>query len=163
MLRVNKQLAKTAPCPCQSGESYGNCCAPYHDKKRPAPTPMALMRSRFSAYVLDLRVYLINTWAPQTRPSQLPPPSLNWIALNVLEAPDPTKTATPEKGTVHFKAVYQDGNTWGFLEENSRFEKIEECWYYVNGDVREGILKPKRNEPCMCNSGKKFKACCGKG
>lgn len=26
-----------------------------------------------------------------------------------------------------------------------------------------GDAKPKRNEPCPCGSGKKYKQCCGKG
>lgn len=162
MLPVNKPLAPAAPCPCQSGENYGNCCAPYHNSARTAPTPEALMRSRFSAYALDLRAYLINTWTPQTRPKHLPPPSLHWVGLSILDAPDPEKTPTPDHGAVHFRAIHRQGDNWGFLEERSTFLRINTRWFYLDGQVQEGTLKPKRNAPCLCNSGKKFKACCGK-
>ena len=41
------------PCPCGSGQSYTTCCGPWHAGV-PAPTAEALMRSRYSAYVLGL-------------------------------------------------------------------------------------------------------------
>lgn len=34
-------------CPCGSGDTYGNCCRPFHHGKT-APTAETLMRSRFS-------------------------------------------------------------------------------------------------------------------
>lgn len=48
-------------CPCFSSKPYTECCAPYHTKKQGAPTPLALMRSRFSAYVLGLVDYIMDT------------------------------------------------------------------------------------------------------
>ena len=64
------------------------------------------------------------------------------------------------EGTVHFRALYRAGGGWGYLEENSRFVRDDERWYYVSGDTREGTLKPGRNESCPCGSGRKYKACC---
>lgn len=29
--------------------------------------------------------------------------------------------------------------------------------------IQRGEAKPKRNDPCPCGSGKKYKQCCGKG
>ncbi|MDY6840045.1 MAG: SEC-C metal-binding domain-containing protein [Pseudomonadota bacterium] len=44
--------------------------------------------------------------------------------------------------------------------ENSEFLRENRNWYYLRGDTREGQLKPGRNDPCPCGSGKKYKACC---
>lgn len=61
-----KHAMKTQPdaaCPCDSGQSYKNCCQPLH-KGSKAPSPEALMRSRYSAYVLHLTAYIIKTTHP---------------------------------------------------------------------------------------------------
>ncbi|MEC9085421.1 MAG: SEC-C metal-binding domain-containing protein, partial [Pseudomonadota bacterium] len=49
---------------------------------------------------------------------------------------------------------------WGYLEERSDFSKENGRWFYREGETREGVLKPGRNDPCPCGSGRKFKACC---
>ena len=43
------------------------------------------MRSRYSAYVLRLVPYLLETWHPRTRPATLvaDPPGLRWLGLQV--------------------------------------------------------------------------------
>ena len=43
---------KGDPCPCGSGPSFGECCARIITGETPAPTAEALMRSRYSAYVV---------------------------------------------------------------------------------------------------------------
>jgi SEC-C motif domain protein len=50
-----------------------------------APTAEALMRSRYSAYVLGLHGYLLDTWHPSTRPAVIDadPPGLRWLGLQV--------------------------------------------------------------------------------
>src|SRR5947208_1479091 len=48
------------PCPCHSKKKYKKCCGPAHGGT-PAPTPEALMRSRYSAYVLGLAEYVLDT------------------------------------------------------------------------------------------------------
>src|SRR5215469_12105793 len=48
-------------CPCHSGARYAECCGPLHEKKRPAATPEALMRSRYAAFALGLGQYLVDT------------------------------------------------------------------------------------------------------
>lgn len=52
-----------APCPCHSGKKYKRCCRPWHQGD-PAPSPEALMRSRYAAYALGLVDYVIATTAP---------------------------------------------------------------------------------------------------
>jgi SEC-C motif-containing protein len=47
------------PCPCGLPATYFSCCGRYHQGEQAgrAPTPEALMRSRYSAFVKDLRPY----------------------------------------------------------------------------------------------------------
>lgn len=142
-------------CPCDSGLEYAACCRPFHEGAL-APTPETLMRSRYSAFVKVLPTYLLDTWHPSTRPSSLNlEGSPAWCRLTILAA----KAATAE-GTVHFRACYRAGNGWGYLEERSRFLREGGQWFYLDGETKEGVLKPGRNEPCPCGSGRKFKACC---
>lgn len=143
------------PCPCGSMKPYAECCQPLHQGKA-APSPEALMRSRYAAFVLTLPDYLLATWHSSTRP-----PSLNldgspdWASLSIL---DSEQTGTD--GRVHFRAVYKAGKGWGYLEEASRFVQEEGRWYYLSGNTSEGPFKPGRNDPCPCGSGRKYKACC---
>lgn len=146
-------------CPCGSGEAYAACCQPYHRGKA-APAPEALMRSRFSAFVLNLPGYVTATWHPSTRPQSLDlTDSPAWASLQVLASDDAVK-GSENQGRVHFRAVFRAGPNWGYLEEDSSFIREAGRWYYLSGDTREGMLKPGRNEPCPCGSGRKYKACC---
>jgi SEC-C motif-containing protein len=57
------------PCPC-GHTSYARCCGPLHEGGI-ASSAEALMRSRYSAYVLKREDYLLATWHPSTRPASL--------------------------------------------------------------------------------------------
>ncbi|QSP95784.1 YchJ family protein [Marinobacter salinisoli] len=143
------------PCPCGSGRPYQACCQPAH-AGAPAKTPEALMRSRYSAFVLGLPDYLLATWHASTRPASLSlEDSPRWASLQVID-----HGQQGNSGQVHFRAIYRTATGWGFLEERSDFVREAGRWFYVSGDTDEGILKPGRNDPCPCGSGKKHKACC---
>jgi len=51
-------------CPCHSQKNYDKCCEPFHKKKTTPSSPLELMRSRYSAYALNLSQYLIETTHP---------------------------------------------------------------------------------------------------
>ena len=143
-------------CPCGSQQHYDTCCQPFHHNEADAPTPEALMRSRYSAFVLGLADYLLATWHPDTRPATLPlESSPQWVGLQVLSAGE-----QGERGQVHFRAVYRLPDGFGFLEEESEFLKEGSRWFYASGKTREGRLSPGRNDRCPCGSGRKYKACC---
>lgn len=142
-------------CPCGNSEAYSACCQPYHEGK-PAPTPEHLMRSRYCAFALKLTDYLQATWHSSTRPQTLDlTGSPRWASLRVLSASE-----SGSEGRVHFRAIYRADRGWGYLEEESTFVREGGHWYYIGGDTTEGMLKPGRNEPCPCGSGKKHKVCC---
>lgn len=143
-------------CPCGSGTAYADCCGPYH-QGAPAPSPEALMRSRYSAFALDLRDYLLSSWHASTRPASLAADdTTHWVRLEILGS-----QAAGDQGRVHFRATFREGRRWAVLEEESRFLREAGRWYYQEGETSWQRLKPGRNDPCPCGSGRKFKACCG--
>jgi SEC-C motif-containing protein len=54
-------MARHDECPCHSGVRYGECCRPLHEGKRPAASPVELMRSRYAAFARGLGAYLVET------------------------------------------------------------------------------------------------------
>jgi len=143
-------------CPCGSGEALGSCCGPYQDGK-PAPSAEALMRSRYSAYVLDNHEYLINTWHPDSRPEQLGGTALHWIGLEIVRTE--RGGASDSEGVVEFMASYATGSKGKCLHETSHFVREGGLWFYVDGECQ--LTDIGRNDICPCGSGKKFKKCCG--
>lgn len=92
------------------------------------------MRSRYSAYVLGLGDYVLQTWHPRTRPEAIEPdpPGLRWLGLQVrCHAPEDNGRAT-----VEFVARSKLGGRAHRLHETSRFERLDGHWLYVDGDVR---------------------------
>ena len=88
-MATRNRLSNHAPCPCDSGQTYVDCCGPWHAgllQGLHAPTPEALMRSRYSAYVLGLPDYLLATWHPGTAPGELELPLVKWLGLEVRQA-----------------------------------------------------------------------------
>ncbi|MDO9386967.1 MAG: YchJ family metal-binding protein [Thiobacillus sp.] len=124
-----------AACPCGSGRVLEACCGRFHAGV-PAPDAEALMRSRYSAYVLGLEDYLLATWHPDTRPAALDldvPPRPQWLGLAV-KAHVPLDAS---HATVEFVARYKRNGRAFKLHETSRFEQVDGRWLYVGGDIRE--------------------------
>jgi SEC-C motif domain protein len=48
-------------CPCGTGRSYRECCAPCHFGDREAPDAVSLMRSRYAAFAVGDTAYLWRT------------------------------------------------------------------------------------------------------
>ncbi|MWJ27467.1 zinc chelation protein SecC [Halomonas sp. ZH2S] len=143
-------------CPCGGDKPLADCCGRYHAGEL-APTPEALMRSRYSAFVLNLTDYLLASWHPSTRPANLAPDSSSrWLRLEILESAE-----EGGKGQVAFRAVFKEGRRWAVLEETSRFVREEGRWFYLDGTPDITRLKPGRNDYCLCGSLRKFKSCCG--
>ena len=159
-------------CPCQSGLSFDACCGPIL-AGAPAPTALALMRSRYTAYVRGDVAHLARTLAPEHRAGfdaadvGAGMRQTQWLGLEILDTMDggvEDRTGTVEF-VARFKAQGQAGGQVRALHERSRFRRDEADggWVYIDGktDVQP-VKKPGRNEPCPCGSGKKFKQCCGR-
>lgn len=92
------------------------------------------MRSRYSAYVLGLHDYLLATWHPRTRPSDLSgaEPGLRWLGLEVRRV----VVTDDSHASVEFVARHKLAGRAGRLHETSRFEREAGRWVYVDGDLR---------------------------
>jgi SEC-C motif-containing protein len=120
-------------CPCGSGKTYAQCCGRLHAGAENALTAEALMRSRYSAYVLKLDNYLLATWHPSTRPSELDltADDSKWLGLEVKKY----ALQDAEHATVDFVARYRIAGRGHRLHELSRFVREDGRWYYVDGDL----------------------------
>lgn len=118
-------------CPCDPKHSYGNCCGALHAGTAAADAE-ALMRSRYSAYVLGDRDYLLASWHPSTRPlaMDLEGP-LRWLRLKVLAH----RRVDDTHAEVDFEAKFIDRGRHGVLRERSRFVREGGRWFYVDGDL----------------------------
>ncbi len=96
-----------------------------------APDAEALMRSRYSAFVLDQLQYLLDTWHSSTRPPSLEPnPSdLKWLGLDVKDYVRQDDT----HATVEFVARHRQAGQASRLHELSRFVCEDGRWYYIDG------------------------------
>ena len=130
-------MTKPADCPCGSGDVYAACCGLLHDGV-PAETALALMRSRYTAYVRGDVDYLaatqrapidragVATWSRDTI----------WLGLEivVVERGGPDDS----DGVVEFIARGATNGKPFAMRERSRFERVDGAWIYVDGRVTRG-------------------------
>lgn len=132
------------PCPCRTREAtsalYADCCGRWHEglaRGEHAPTPGALMRSRYSAYALAqgrapcppaIVEYLMQTWHPSTAPGALELGPLNWTGLEILH-----EQVSGDAGVVEFVAHHKVNGRAAKLHELSRFVHEAGAWRYVDG------------------------------
>lgn len=92
------------------------------------------MRSRYAAFVVGDREYLLTSWATATRPSTLSlEPGIDWRRLRILDAVD--GGPEDETGVVEFVAHYREPDgTRASQRERSRFmrEGADRAWRYLD-------------------------------
>ena len=122
-----------AMCPCDSGKAYATCCGPLHAGAA-AETAEQLMRSRYSAYAIGDRDYLLATWHATTRPRALTlddAQTTRWLGLSVKRH---VQTES-DRAAVEFVARYRSGGAPAMrLHEVSQFIRDDGRWYYVDGE-----------------------------
>ena len=126
-------------CPCGSGHEYRQCCAPYLTWQVPAATAEQLMRSRYTAYVMRDKDYLLATWHASTRPAQLQLETdvpTSWLGLKIVATI--AGKAQDSDGMVEFIARYKLNGKAHRLHEESRFVREQGRWLYVSGTIRHG-------------------------
>ncbi len=159
-------------CPCGSGKKYGECCEPIIKGTAKAATAEALMRARYTAYVVHEIEFIVSSceegegiadidrkatenWSRQSQ----------WHGLQILRTEKGAEN--DDEGVVEFTANYTMKQMHDVHHEVASFKKVNGEWKYVSGNLitttvrREG-RKIGRNEPCPCGSGKKYKQCCGR-
>ncbi len=121
-------------CSCGNAKPYLQCCGLYISGKAVAPTPEALMRSRYSAYTRGNMNYIARTmkgaaleefdldsaaaWAQSVR----------WLKLEVLRSQQ-----SDTQGFVEFIAHFVLRGTKDTLHEVSEFKLFGQEWFYVDG------------------------------
>lgn len=93
------------------------------------------MRSRYSAYVLQLDDYVHRTWHASKRPSmsELQQDGAGkWLGLEVR-----AHTSDGDQASVEFVARYKLGGKAHRLHEVSRFVREQGQWYYLDGTFPE--------------------------
>ncbi|WP_342618933.1 YchJ family metal-binding protein [Rhodoferax sp. GW822-FHT02A01] len=139
-----KTLDAHQPCPCgrlaagKGGKplTYGSCCGRWLEPQTASafpPDAESLMRSRYSAFVLEREAYLLQSWAAQHRPANIDfDAGVKWLGLEV-RAHRQTGADTAE---VEFVARQKPmGGPAVRLHERSRFVRRDGRWLYVDGDA----------------------------
>jgi SEC-C motif-containing protein len=139
-----KALDGTSPCPCgrlaqPQGKpvAYAQCCGAWLEAEGPtgpfAPDAQALMRSRYSAFVLERAPYLLATWQASHRPAVIVfEPGVRWLGLEVRRYAVTDAT----HAVVEFVARQKPAGAPAVrLYERSRFVREDGRWLYVNGDA----------------------------
>ncbi|HEY9308601.1 MAG TPA: YchJ family metal-binding protein [Microbacterium sp.] len=128
------RVADGDPCPCGTGDLFDGCCAPALRGTPPA-TAEALMRSRYTAFVVGDARYLEETWHPGTRPDDLAlDAAQRWTGLEIVDVDAGTEGDT--RGVVEFRATWRHGRDRGLLHERSRFLRRSGRWWYMDGEIR---------------------------
>lgn len=159
----------TLPCPCGTPLSFEQCCQPlilnkHRLDKQIATNPESLMRSRFTAYLLEDYDYILATYGPKQRITlsvtelEQSAAGTKWLKL-VIHA----SSHVGLNAKVEFSAYYQSEQQFYVLHETSDFTCENAQWYYTTGIIHKdsGPYVQQRNDQCLCNSGKKYKKCCG--
>ncbi|MEW7278301.1 YchJ family metal-binding protein [Aquimarina sp. 2201CG1-2-11] len=122
-------------CYCGNKRSYNDCCAKVHQDINLATTAEALMRSRYSAYVLSKGDYLMKSHHTSTRPLKEKKAiikwakAVQWIKLEVISTTN--GAISDSEGTVEFKAFYYDEQGLQMIHENSKFVRENGYWVYL--------------------------------
>lgn len=123
-------------CPCgrvHQGQrlAYQDCCGPLLETDAFAPDAQSLMRSRYSAFVLERRDYLLRTWHVSHRPGLLEfDPGVKWLGLDVRQH----RVLDDSHAEVEFIARQKPaGGPAVRLHERSRFIREDGRWLYVDG------------------------------
>ena len=129
--------APNRACPCgrldakRKPLAYAQCCGKWLESDTPAPDATSLMRSRYSAFVLERRGYLLQTWHASQRPASLEfDPGVKWLGLEVRSH----RVLDATHAEVEFIARQKlAGGPAVRLHERSRFVLEQGRWLYVDG------------------------------
>lgn len=127
-------------CRCHSRKQEKRCCGPLL-AGRAAPSPVALMRSRFAAYAKGDADYIMATTHPDSPHRGADPDAwragivhfcetTRFAGLSILSAPPPEG----DQGEVTFHAeLVQHGRDASFTER-STFRRVGGRWLYLDGE-----------------------------
>lgn len=118
-------------CFCDTGLLFAECCGLYLEKNQKAPTALALMRSRYSAYAIHNADYLLETTYVSERKFYSKSEILKWAVNNKWQK---LEILSFTENTVEFKAYFLDSNQKPQTHyEFSTFKFENGEWFYLDG------------------------------
>lgn len=157
-------------CPCGSGTPLTTCCSPFIEGTVQAESAEQLMRARYTAHTIAKMKFIIDTHHPSSR-GEIDEAATtkwaaesDWLGLDIRNVDDTDETTTRIEFTARYRDVDKQRHTH---HEVAVFEKYHGQWYFRDAEVPEikqfirEAPKQGRNDPCACESGKKYKKCCG--
>lgn len=142
--------AENQPCPCGSAQVYSNCCAPYHKGELLPPSPLAVLRSRYTAFCWRNVGYVIESTHPTCRDYQEDRiawaksldkngmfDSYEFVNLNVMNEEGGEEGEAFIDFQVKLRSIESGEETT--VAEKSRFLKEDGKWTYASGDVRSTV------------------------
>jgi SEC-C motif-containing protein len=121
-------------CFCGSAISFQNCCEKYINGSQKAPTALALMKSRYSAYATHQVDYLWDTTHDSQRKYYSKTEILNWATANEWQK---LEIIAATEISVEFKAYFLDENKQNQIHhEFSTFKQENGNWFYVDGKFK---------------------------
>jgi SEC-C motif-containing protein len=132
-------MKKNDVCPCHSGAFYVDCCQRFWATQQKPSTAEQLMRSRYTAFVLQKAQYLVETHHPDFRsPDELKSlkksfKGMVWQGLEILNTE--LGQACDVTGIVEFKARFSCLGKQDVIHERSSFIKEQEQWFYTTGTM----------------------------
>lgn len=124
-------------CPCGSRLTYSHCCGLYIEQQAQAPTPEALMRSRYSAYTLANIDYIKATMKGRAllgfneQQAKAWAQRVQWLGLTIVNTFP--RLTNDTQGYVEFIAFYKEQGQSQTLHERSEFQCHQGKWYYTDG------------------------------
>lgn len=123
-------------CPCGSKQLLMECCGALISGDKVADTPLKLMRSRYTAFVLANMAYIKKTMkGPALKgfnktESKKWAESVEWLGLEVIKTDYQLGNTT---GHVEFIATFKENHQVKSIHEKSKFIFENGKWYYVDG------------------------------
>lgn len=132
-------MKKADLCPCCSNQLYSSCCQRFWATQQSAETAEQLMRSRYTAFVLEKAQYLVDTHHPEHRQiDELKSlkksfKHTQWLGLEIIETE--LGQANDNTGIVEFRAYFKSLGKQHVLHERSQFVKEQGKWFYTTGII----------------------------
>lgn len=139
-----RSLDARAACPCGRREAgnaanaraYGACCGRWLESTSQSDAPTdaeSLMRSRYSAFVLEREGYLLKSWAASHRPPSIVfDAEVKWLGLEVRAHRQTGEDSAEVEFVARQKPTYGPAVR---LHERSRFVREDGNWLYLDGEI----------------------------
>ncbi len=129
-------MLEDIPCHCDSKKTFTMCCKPFLTFQKKPVTAEQLMRSRYSAFVLENTNYLLHSWHHNFRPNNIDFDSqTKWLGLKIKRCKAGLETDL--FGWVEFVARFKIAGKAERIEELSYFIKEGDQWLYVSAENKK--------------------------